>query len=193
MLDPATGVISGIPTQTVAGGTYAVLGSNSFGTTFCEEACLRARPPLYSAFGDGERKRGKIRAVPHSLGYIFTARKDTKVKNGTEPTLIPTIEGKLQTAVQRLVAALNPKKIILFGSYAYGQPGPDSDVDLLVVMETDQRPIQRIIAVSELLSPRPFPVDIVVRTPAELVRDLQRVDPFMHEVVEKGRVLYEHP
>lgn len=105
----------------------------------------------------------------------------------------PVIEGKLQQAVQRLVAALDPEKIILFGSYAYGQPGPDSDVDLLVVMETDQRPIRRIMAVSELLSPRPFPVDIIVRTPAELVRDLQRVDPFIHEAVEKGRVLYEHP
>lgn len=115
------------------------------------------------------------------------------MKNDPETTLPPIIEGKLQTAIRRLVAALNPEKIILFGSYAYGQPGPDSDVDLLVVMETDQRPIRRITAVSELLSPRPFPVDIIVRTPTELARDLQRVDPFMHEVVAKGRVLYEHP
>ena len=85
------------------------------------------------------------------------------------------------------------RRLAIFGSALHGDARPDSDVDLLVVMETDQRPIRRIMAVSELLSPRPFPVDIVVRTPAELVRDLQRVDPFMHEVVEKGRVLYEHP
>ena len=102
-----------------------------------------------------------------------------------------SIESRLERAVQRLVSALNPKKIILFGSYAYGQPGPDSDVDLLVVMETQARPAQRIATVSVLLSPRPFPVDVIVRTPAELARDLRRLDPFMHEVVEKGRVLYE--
>jgi predicted nucleotidyltransferase len=97
----------------------------------------------------------------------------------------------LPEVVQRLVLALHPEKIILFGSHAYGQPGADSDVDLLVVMETDERPAQRIARVSALLSPRPFPVDIVVRTPGELARDLRRTDPFMHEVVEKGRILYE--
>ncbi|MFA6110327.1 MAG: nucleotidyltransferase domain-containing protein [Candidatus Latescibacterota bacterium] len=102
-----------------------------------------------------------------------------------------SIDTRLPEVVQRLVLALHPEKIILFGSHAYGQPGADSDVDLLVVMETDERPAQRIARVSALLSPRPFPVDIVVRTPGELARDLRRTDPFMHEVVEKGRILYE--
>jgi predicted nucleotidyltransferase len=110
----------------------------------------------------------------------------------TVSTLSSTsIEARLPEVVQRLVMDLHPEKIILFGSHAYGQPGVDSDVDLLVVMETDERPSQRIAKVSALLSPRPFPVDIVVRTPDELARDLSRIDPFMHEVVEKGRILYE--
>lgn len=78
---------------------------------------------------------------------------------------------QIRKAVARIVAHLDPEKVILFGSHAYGTPGQDSDVDLLVVMETYKRPAERIVMVSRLLSPRPFPVDIIVRTPDELIRD----------------------
>jgi predicted nucleotidyltransferase len=70
--------------------------------------------------------------------------------------------------VEKIVASLHPQKIILFGSYAYGHPTPDSDVDLLVIMETDKPPRERVVAVSLALYPRPFPVDILVKTPREL-------------------------
>ncbi len=103
----------------------------------------------------------------------------------------PVTEERLRTAVDRIVAALDPEQIVLFGSYAYGEPSPDSDVDLLVVMETDDRTPDRIRRVSRLLSPRPFPVDVVVRTPREISQGLDRVDPFTHEIMAKGRVLYE--
>ena len=102
----------------------------------------------------------------------------------------PLTEERLQKAVDLIVSALNPEQVILFGSNAYGQPNADSDVDLLVVFETSARPAERIATVSRLLSPRPFPVDIVVRTPEELDRALKRIDPFIHELVERGRVLY---
>ncbi len=97
----------------------------------------------------------------------------------------------LPRALQRIVEALNPQKVVLFGSYAYGTPTGDSDVDLLIVMETAASLTDRHLAVCRLLRPRPFPVDIVVRTPEEIRRALEEGDPFIREIISRGRVLYE--
>jgi len=79
----------------------------------------------------------------------------------------------------------------LCGSHAYGKPNDDSDVDFFVVMESDQRIRERAMELSEILYPRPFPVDIVTRTSAELKERLEIGDCFFKEVVTKGKVLYE--
>ncbi|MBM4467008.1 MAG: nucleotidyltransferase domain-containing protein [Chloroflexi bacterium] len=97
----------------------------------------------------------------------------------------------LPAAVERIVQELQPEKIILFGSYAYGTPSPGSDVDLLVIMETEASSKERSWAVSRLLIPRPFPVDILVRTPQEIQRALATGDFFIREIIARGRVLYE--
>jgi uncharacterized protein len=103
------------------------------------------------------------------------------------------VQSVLPDAIQRIVDVLQPQKIILFGSYAYGTPTPDSDVDLLVIMETNASKVERFRAVSRLLYPRPFPLDILVRTPQEVEAAVQRGDFFIREVVEKGYTLYERP
>ena len=90
----------------------------------------------------------------------------------------------------RIVAAFQPKQIILFGSYAYGRPTPDSDVDLLVIMDSAQRPADRQAAVTRLVRPRPFPVDILVRTPHEVQAAVDAGDPFITEIIKRGKVLY---
>lgn len=97
----------------------------------------------------------------------------------------------LAAAVQRIVDQLKPEKIILFGSYAYGQPTPDSDVDLLVVMDTSASANERYLAVCRLLRPRPFAVDILVKTPREIQEALAKGDFFIQEIVSQGEVLYE--
>jgi predicted nucleotidyltransferase len=97
----------------------------------------------------------------------------------------------LPEAVARLAAELNPEQVILFGSHAYGTPTPDSDVDLLVILDTDASATERYLAVSRLLYPRPFPADILVRTPAEIEKALNANDFFIREIVSQGRVLYE--
>lgn len=97
----------------------------------------------------------------------------------------------LSTAVQRIVETLHPEKVILFGSYAYGRPTPNSDVDLLVVMETPMPDRDRYLAVCRLLRPRPFPVDILVRTPQEIARALAKGDSFIQDITSQGKVLYE--
>ena len=97
---------------------------------------------------------------------------------------------RLPGAVRRIVEALNPERIVLFGSYAYGTPTPDSDVDLLVVLDTFAPPAERYIAVSRLLRPRPFPVDILVKSPEEIRAAHEAGDPFIREIVSCGQILY---
>ena len=100
-------------------------------------------------------------------------------------------EERLNEVAKQLVEAFDPQRIILFGSHACGQASPDSDVDLLIVMESDERPAARASRVSRLLRPRPFPMDLLVRTPREIKRRLEMEDQFIREILENGRVLYE--
>lgn len=95
--------------------------------------------------------------------------------------------------VRRIADKFQPEKVVLFGSYAYGNPGSESDVDLLVVMNTSLSSRQQRLKISQAISPRPFPLDIVVRTPEELETRLKLGDPFLHEVMTRGRVVYERP
>ena len=103
----------------------------------------------------------------------------------------PITDAKIHKAARKIADAVHPEKIILFGSFAYGQPTPDSDVDLLVIMDSDLSAHARSVQVSEILNPRPFPVDIIVRTPAEVEERLRLGDCFFREIVRKGKVLYE--
>ena len=119
-------------------------------------------------------------------------RKGTFIASGiTPPGFVPVTEEVLSALVARIVDSLAPEKIILFGSYVYGQPSKDSDVDLLVIMETDARPVDRYISVSRLIRPRPFPLDILVKTPQEITQAVAQGDPFLRELTNCGRVLYE--
>ena len=86
---------------------------------------------------------------------------------------------------------MKPEKIILFGSYAYGAPNPHSDVDLLIIMKTRASLKERSWAVSRLLLPRPFPVDILVKTPKEVKEALKSGDFFLREILTRGKALYE--
>jgi len=97
----------------------------------------------------------------------------------------------LPEAVQRIAQTLRPEKIILFGSYAHGTATPDSDVDLMVVMDTEAPSKERSWTVSRLLIPRPFPVDILVRTPQEIEGAVAKGDFFIREILTEGKVLYE--
>lgn len=101
------------------------------------------------------------------------------------------VESQLDIITRRIVEAFNPQKIILFGSHAYGQPTHDSDVDILIIMESQERPTVRAAKVSRLLRPRPFPLDILVRTPDEIHHRLKIGDHFIQEIVYRGNILYE--
>lgn len=111
---------------------------------------------------------------------------------GTIPLGLKKSVGRsLRPAIQKIVDELKPEKIILFGSYAYGKPTPHSDVDLLVILKTNASAKERSWNVSRLLLPRPFPVDILVKTPREVKDALKSGDFFLQEIITRGKVLYE--
>lgn len=116
------------------------------------------------------------------------------VQTRVQPVGFPPVVETLPGAIARIVSELKPEKIILFGSYAYGNPTPDSDVDLLVIMKTKAKEIDRYVAVSNLLYPRQFPVDILVKTHREIEAAARKKGNFfMREILAKGKVLYERP
>ena len=82
-----------------------------------------------------------------------------------------------------------PDKIILFGSYAYGTPHADSDIDLLVIMPCRNQ-LDMGVKIRLALA-APFPMDLIVRTPKELRWRLEEGDTFHTEIVSRGKVLYE--
>lgn len=95
----------------------------------------------------------------------------------------------IQAVVDYIAQTFDPERIILFGSYAYGEPKPWSDVDLLVVIQTEN-PKQMQLDIN--LSFRdPFGLDILVRTPQEIEHRIPLGDYFLRDIVSKGKVLYE--
>jgi predicted nucleotidyltransferase len=96
----------------------------------------------------------------------------------------------IQAFVRRIAAEFKPQRIILFGSYAYGRPTEDSDVDILVVMP--YRGHAARIAGQILFRTDPvFPVDILVRNRQELRQRYRLRDSFVREIMDQGKVLYE--
>lgn len=96
----------------------------------------------------------------------------------------------IEEVVDQIVERFQPERIILFGSYAYGRPRPESDVDLLVVLETPLKETEQAVNICQAIDYH-FGLDLIVRTPATLARRLALGDPFLHEVVSQGKVLYE--
>jgi predicted nucleotidyltransferase len=101
-----------------------------------------------------------------------------------------TIFEGIRNVTRQIVQQFHPQKVILFGSYAYGQPTKDSDADLLVVMDTDESPLHMAAEIAAAIE-HPFPLDIVVRTPVEFASGVHRRGVFATEVATKGITLYE--
>lgn len=91
---------------------------------------------------------------------------------------------------KRIAEAYHPEKIILFGSHAYGTPTPESDVDLLIVMDYEGRPIEQSLKIERELD-IVTPVDLHVRTPKEVIERLEDGDMFMANIFWRGKVMYE--
>lgn len=94
--------------------------------------------------------------------------------------------------VEKIKTQYQPKKIILFGSYAWGNPTRDSDIDLLIVKNVNQKHRQRMLNVRKILSEENAlaGIDILVYTQEEISQRLEIGDSFISQILKKGKVLY---
>ena len=99
-------------------------------------------------------------------------------------------QAAIEDVVRQIAEKFHPQKIILFGSYARGDFRPESDVDLLVVMETKLKPVRQEIEICHNIEYH-FGLDILVYTPQVLAERLAMGDSFLREAVQEGKVLYE--
>ncbi|MBU2595745.1 nucleotidyltransferase domain-containing protein [Patescibacteria group bacterium] len=97
---------------------------------------------------------------------------------------------KLDQVVKLIVKKFKPEKIILFGSYAWGKPNEDSDVDLFIIKETDNTR-ETAMEIDGSIFPRPFPIDLIVYRPENVKKRIVMNDFFIQDVISKGKILYE--
>jgi predicted nucleotidyltransferase len=118
-----------------------------------------------------------------------TALTPTETK---QATVVP-IDQAIQQMVARLVDRFDPEQIVLFGSHARGNAGPESDVDLLVIMAVSGSRREMQIEMRLLLHDIPVPKDIIVVTPEEVVRRRDIVGTIIRPALQHGKVLYVRP
>lgn len=102
-----------------------------------------------------------------------------------------------RAAIQKYADAIarefGPERIILFGSHANGQPTKHSDVDLLIVMRFRGHALDQAFLIRDRLEHPGFPLDLLVRSPRELVRREAMGDFFIREILDGGALLYCAP
>lgn len=99
-------------------------------------------------------------------------------------------EGDIKAFVARMVDLFRPAKVVLFGSYAYGQPTEGSDVDLLVITPHRGAGAAKASEI-RLACPRNFSLNLLVRSPDEVRKRIGIGDTFLRDVISKGIVLHE--
>ena len=102
-----------------------------------------------------------------------------------------TAQKKIEEMVRRIVERFHPEQVILFGSHARGQAGPDSDVDLLVVMPVSGSKRKMAVEIDLTLAGSGLPKDIIVVTPEEVARLRDIVGTIVYPAVREGKVMYE--
>ena len=131
--------------------------------------------------------KNSLNSIHLNLGYeiVRNWRAHQAMKDGE-------IRETLRAILERLLDGYAPSKVIFFGSYVDGTPRTDSDIDLLIVKETKERFIDRWVTVQKLLTGvhGTHPVDTLVLTPLEIEGRLAAGDQFIHEIINRGEVLY---
>ena len=96
----------------------------------------------------------------------------------------------IQEMVRRIVRQFHPLQVILFGSHAKGMPGPESDVDLLVVLPVSGSRRQKATEIDLALWGIDLPADVIVADPQEIEQNRDRVGHLLYEALEEGQVLF---
>lgn len=96
---------------------------------------------------------------------------------------------KIRKVGEQIGENYKPEKVILFGSYAWGKPGPDSDVDFFIVKRT-KNSFELAREIDSSIFPRPFPLDLLVYTPQQVKQREKLGDFFILDILSKGKILY---
>ena len=106
-------------------------------------------------------------------------------------TKMSSVQERIEEMVRRIVSQFHPDKIILFGSHASGEAGPDSDVDLLVVMQPRGSKRERVVEVYGLLAGMGVPKDVMIVTPEEFEIYRDAPGTVIRTACREGKVLYD--
>ena len=115
----------------------------------------------------------------------MSAFKNFRIRGGDKK-----IRKYIKDLCEQIVRVAHPQKIILFGSYAYGKPTEDSDIDLLVVMPVEGHPAYKAAEIRMKIE-TPMALDLLVRTPEFVEEEIEQGDLFMREIAEQGKIIYE--
>jgi len=102
-------------------------------------------------------------------------------------------EKKIAEIISRIVIGYQPDKIILFGSYAHGRPNNDSDLDLLIIKQTEQNPVERDKSVMKLLRGIKTSIDVMVYTREEFNKFKNVISSFEYQIAKNGKELWSKP
>ncbi|MCK4661459.1 MAG: nucleotidyltransferase domain-containing protein [Bacteroidales bacterium] len=100
-------------------------------------------------------------------------------------------ETKISEIVSKIATGYNPDKIILFGSYATGNASENSDLDLLVVKDSELPRPERAFKIRKLLYGAMVPIDLIVYTNEEINQSRNNKYSFIYQVLNSGKILYE--
>ena len=102
-----------------------------------------------------------------------------------------TAQDAIAEAVRRIGERFDPERIILFGSHALGNAGPDSDADLLVIMRVTGSRREQAVRIDLALAGIPIPIDVLVVTPEDVEKYRDCNGAIICEAVREGKVVYE--
>ena len=102
-----------------------------------------------------------------------------------------SVKAAIREMVKRIVKQFDPEKIILFGSHARGDAGPDSDVDLLIVMQVEGSKFEKIVEIGVAIDDIPIPSDVIVTTPEDFEWRCKQAGTIEYPAAREGKVLYE--
>lgn len=102
------------------------------------------------------------------------------------------IEQSIKNITDTIIQEFKPEKVVLFGSYAWGKPEKDSDVDLFIVKDDPKKNTREMaIDLEMILFKRDIPLDLLVYKPDQVAKRLEINDPFIKKILRDGKVLYE--
>jgi predicted nucleotidyltransferase len=128
-------------------------------------------------------------AIKDCRGKSFEVRRSIMPKT----TKATSVRARIDDMVRRIVRKFQPEQVILFGSHARGEAGPDSDVDLLVVMDFEGSALDKRVDLRQALQHIPVPKDIIVSRPADFDWRKDVIGTIEWPAAREGKVLYVRP